>query len=419
METETKQFKSTVGPGYKNFVLFTLFLAWCLGGVDRTVISFAAIPIGKEFGLNPVDIGKIFSMFFFGYMLMQIPGGFLVDKFGPKKVLLTIVFCWSIFTAATGLVGGLTSMLVVRFIFGMAEAPFSASATVTISQIFFAKDRGRATSLYLSSSGVVMIFAPIIAANMIEAVGWRMMFFILGAFGVVIVGLFYYVFQGDKLEAARALVTEKVETLAAKPAVSFSRIMKIPMVWYILLANFTAYTLLWGIGNWMPTYLVKEFGINLKEAGTLQAIPGFGSFAGLLISGFIIDRLSDRGNRIFCFVISVICTIALYALYLGNMSITMIIIIQTIANLVVGYIAVYILAIAMKKLPVAVIGKVNGTGLFFAYLGSTLAPTIMGMLAQAGGGKISASFIYLFAASVVMTIAMAMMNPSIDKHLES
>lgn len=412
---------AAVGPKYKYLVLFALFLAWVLGGIDRTVISFAAIPIAKEFSLDPVAVGQIFSIFFLGYMIMQIPGGYLADKYGPKKVLLTIVFVWSIFTAATGLVGGLTSMLAVRFLFGAAEAPFSAAAAVVIAQVFAAKDRGKAMSLYLSSSGFVMVFAPIIAAQLIDVAGWRNLFFILGACGFGIIAVFFYTFKGDKLQQARELVTDATQTVATqvkKAEVPIAKALKIPMVWYLMLAYFATYTLLWGLGNWMPTYLVQAFNINLKEAGTLQAIPGFGSLVGFVVSGFIIDSLSDKQNKIVAVVISVISTVALYILYLGQVSVTGVVIIQTVVNLAVGFIAIYMPVLMLKKLPVEVIGRIGGIGLFCAYLGSTIAPTIMGVITKAAGGNLAASFVYIFAAGILMTLSMVFMNTSVEKHLD-
>ena len=404
---------ASIGPKYKYFVLFALFLAWILGGIDRTVISFAAIPITKEFNLDPVEVGQIFSIFFLGYMLLQIPGGFLADKYGPKKVLLTIVFVWSIFTAATGLVGGLTSMLVVRFLFGAAEAPFSAAAALLIGQIFEAKDRGKAMSLYLSSSGFVMVFAPIIAAQLIDSMGWRNLFFILGVCGVGIIALFFYTFKGDKLKQAQALVTgaaQKTTEQVAKVEIPLSQVMRIPMVWWLMVAYFATYTLLWGLGNWMPTYLVQAFNVNIKQAGTLQAIPGFGSLAGFVISGFIIDALSDKNNKIVAITVSVISTVALYILYLGQMSVTGVIVVQTIVNFAIGFVAIYMPALILKKLPVSFVGRLSGIGLFFAYLGSTIAPTVMGAITKAAGGNLAASFVYIFAAGVAMTLAMVFMK---------
>lgn len=404
---------TAVGPRYKYLVLFALFLAWILGGIDRTVISFAAIPITKEFSLDPVDVGQIFSIFFLGYMLLQIPGGFLADKYGPKKVLLTIVFVWSIFTAATGLVGGLTSMLVVRFLFGAAEAPFSAAAALLIGQIFEAKDRGKAMSLYLSSSGFVMVFAPIIAAQLIDSMGWRNLFFILGGFGIAIIAIFFYTFKGDKLQQAQELVTGAVQQSAAKVAkveIPLSQIMRIPMVWWLMVSYFATYTLLWGLGNWMPTYLVQTFNVNIKQAGTLQAIPGFGSLAGFVVSGFIIDALSDKNNRIVAVAVSVISTVALYILYLGQMTVTGVIIVQTIVNFAIGFVAIYMPALILKKLPVDFVGRLSGIGLFFAYLGSTIAPTVMGAITKAAGGNLATSFVYIFAAGIAMTLAMVFMK---------
>ena len=123
-------------------------------------------------------------------------------------------------------------------------------------------------------------------------------------------------------------------------------------------------------------------------------------------------------NRITAVVLSAASTITLYMLYIGGMTVMQVIIIQTIVNFAVAFVCIYMPAMMMKKLPVEVLGRLGGLGLFFAYLGSTLAPLAMGMLAKAAGGSIGASFVYIFGAGVVLTFAMLAMNTSVDKDLQ-
>src|SRR3954454_10644886 len=102
-------------------VVFAVTLA-ILSYIDRVCISQAAPIMSRDLGLSKVQMGSIFSAFGIAYALFEIPGGWMGDLMGPRKVLMRIVIWWSFFTAATGFVRGFWSMWVVRFLFGAGEA---------------------------------------------------------------------------------------------------------------------------------------------------------------------------------------------------------------------------------------------------------------------------------------------------------
>ncbi|HEY0097271.1 MAG TPA: MFS transporter, partial [Archangium sp.] len=104
-------------------VLLCYLVAW----LDRMAINMTGPLIRQEFQLGPDQFGWILSAFFAGYALFQIPGGMLADRIGPRKVILFALAWWSLFTALTGVVGGLVSMLAVRFLFGIGEGIFPAA----------------------------------------------------------------------------------------------------------------------------------------------------------------------------------------------------------------------------------------------------------------------------------------------------
>ena len=106
----------------RHWVLFFICLMYMITYLSRVVISVAAPAIMKEFTLTKVQMGIVFSAFVCPYALFQLPIGMLGDKFGPRKVLSTIVLLWSLFTGATALAWNLVSLVVVRALFGMSEA---------------------------------------------------------------------------------------------------------------------------------------------------------------------------------------------------------------------------------------------------------------------------------------------------------
>ena len=104
------------------YVLLLISLMYMITYMDRSNISIAAPAIAKEFGFSKTEIALVFSAFAWAYAAGQVPGGWLADFFGPKRVLLVIVPFWSLMTAATAWASGATSLFVVRFAFGLGEA---------------------------------------------------------------------------------------------------------------------------------------------------------------------------------------------------------------------------------------------------------------------------------------------------------
>ena len=139
---------------YRYKILGILFCAWLLCYVDRMVMATAIPFIAQDLLLSPLVIGGMLSAFFAGYALMQIPGGLLADRFGPRAVLTASIGWWSVLTALTGMVHGLTAMLAVRVLFGVGEGPFPPSAAKAIASWFPRREVARANGLLLASTSI-------------------------------------------------------------------------------------------------------------------------------------------------------------------------------------------------------------------------------------------------------------------------
>src|SRR3954449_11868301 len=105
----------------RHMILGLLFLAWCLSYLDRMAMNVGIVEIAKDFNLSPSALGVVLSSFFAGYALMQVPGGWLADKYGSRKIVVVSIIFWSIFTVLTGFAGSLISMIMIRFLFGIGE----------------------------------------------------------------------------------------------------------------------------------------------------------------------------------------------------------------------------------------------------------------------------------------------------------
>ena len=153
-----------------------LYIGFCVSYVDRTAINIALTSIGQDFKLAPATLGIVISAFFIGYTIMQLPGGWLSDRFGSKKVVMTSLFFWSLFTLATGFVESLAALLVVRFLFGLGEGSFPPSAFKGIAECFPTNERAKMAGVLVSSNYVGSALAPVLVVPLILYMGWRGMF---------------------------------------------------------------------------------------------------------------------------------------------------------------------------------------------------------------------------------------------------
>lgn len=132
-------------------VSLVIMLCYLVAWLDRMSISMAIPSIMKDFGFSATMAGTIMSAFFLPYALCQMPGGYLSDRIGPRKVISGALLCWSAFTAFTGMVSSFTSMLVVRFLFGVSEGFFPAPVWKLIGNWFNKKERSTANSIIIST----------------------------------------------------------------------------------------------------------------------------------------------------------------------------------------------------------------------------------------------------------------------------
>lgn len=376
--------------------------------MDRLAMSYGVVPIGKEFGLSSSLIGLVLSAFFIGYVLMQIPGGWLADKLGARKVLNVIVFVWSIFTGLTGAAWGLASLLVIRVLFGLSEASFSPAAFRMIADVFPKKENGRAIAILLSSGSLVGIVVPILSGLMITKIGWRGMFYAIGAIGVVVVVLFLLFLRPRPIQEEEIIVAP--EAKAAEPG-SIRELFKLPMVWTLIVVEFAVYTLLWGTTTWIPSYLVKARGLDLLSIGYLQAIPALASVIIMYVSGALFDKLRPATNKTISVAASAVAALTLYLMFVCP-TVPLFILYETIFSLALGFLVPYMPTVLMKAIPSKVAGSAIGIVNVAAQLGGLLTPLVIGVLVDLFKGSFVAAFAYLILFALVALVCFAILKPS-------
>ena len=301
----TATFAQTRASGIRHRVLWLTVLVYMITYMDRVCISHAAGEIRKEFGFDAVTMGWIFSAFNWSYALFQIPGGWLGDRFGPRRVLTAIVLWWSAFTAATALAWGKWSMASVRFLFGLGEAGAFPTATRALSHWLPAGERGFAQGITHSGARLGAALTPPAAVFLIAEFGWRSVFYIFGLLGALW-AVVWFTFYRDRPEqhawvneAELTLIRETGEQARSLAGVQvpWGQILRSRNLWLICAMYFCYAYSLWIYLSWFPTYLQEARGFTLKQMGFWHMVPLIAATIGDTVGGWASDLIARRtGN---------------------------------------------------------------------------------------------------------------------------
>ena len=306
-------------------ILALLFAVTTINYADRATISIAGTEIKKAFLLTPVEMGYIFSAFGWSYVLAQLPGGWLLDRFGSKAVYAASIFLWSVFTLLQGGISFLTAtattavvvLFALRFLVGAAEAPsFPANGRIVASW-FPAAERGTASAIFNSAQYfATVLFAPLMGW-ITHAYGWPAVFVVMGLLGIVVSGIWLKtVFtpkthpsvnqaELDHIAAGGALVnmdepgTQSRSFAPNSPKLNYiKQLLSNRMLMGVYVGQYCITTLTYFFLTWFPVYLVKERGMSILNAGFVAALPAICGFAGGVLGGLISDGLLRRGKSL-------------------------------------------------------------------------------------------------------------------------
>ena len=200
-------------------LVFWLLVLSTIAFLDRTNISIAGVQIAKEFKIDNPHLGWIFSAFLVGYAGFQIPGGVLVRRFGPRRVLSYCVIFWGIFTVLTALVppdmhGAIWVLFLVRVALGASSAVMYPSANQFVERWFPIHERGKANGIVFGGVGLGSAMAPPVLTSIILAYGWHVAFWFCAAVGLVAAGIWFLIAR-DKPEQHPWVSRGELEMIAA------------------------------------------------------------------------------------------------------------------------------------------------------------------------------------------------------------
>jgi MFS family permease len=282
--------------GRRTLLAFTFILS-LITFLDRVAIGAAAGSIRDELHLTPAMLAWAFSAFTFAYAAFEIPTGWMGDVFGPRKVLTRIVLWWSAFTAATGLAWNLTSLVTVRFLFGVGEAGAYPNISRSFARWFPVRERGFAHGTVFMGSRVGGAIAVPFVAYLIATFGWREAFYILGVIGVVWC-VFWWRWFRDEPAGHSSVGAAELEEIHAGLATHHHRTrLRSLLSLNLLVLCLTYFCVIYGLYfylTWLPTYFKEARGYTTQQSAFLSSMVLLTGGITTIVGGWLTDSLTRR-----------------------------------------------------------------------------------------------------------------------------
>lgn len=278
-------------------VLLTICLMYLIFYVDRVNISTAAPIIQKDLGLTATQLGIAFSAFAYPYAFFQIAGGWLGDRMGPRVTLFMCAVLVAISTAWTGMVGGLAALFMSRLVLGIGEGPAFPTATRALSNWMRPDQRGFAQGITHAFSRFGNAATPPLIAAIIVAFSWRDSFYILGGLSLFWAVLWLVYFRDDPRQHP-GIAPEDLEGLppagvaATRKEVPWGPLLK--RIMPVTLTDFCYGWILWLYLNWLPSFFLHEYKLDLKKSALFAAGVFFAGVVGDTVGGLLSDRILRR-----------------------------------------------------------------------------------------------------------------------------
>lgn len=401
-------------------ILVPLLFLYLVNFIDRNNIGFAVIGgMNADLHINNADAGLASGVFYVGYLILQIPGGVLAERFDAKRLVVVMALAWGLLAMATAAALNLPELLILRFLLGLVEGAVWPAIMVLLARWFTDRERATANSVWLIALPASFVVMGPVSGVILQATNWRWLFVLEGV-PAVLFALLVLAVGAAKPEQARWLPTAERDYILRGRANSGERV-KItgyrqailhPQV--LLLSALYLFWLVGAVGffTWMPAIVKHISAAGLTSTGLLSALPYVASVAGLLLVGRFADRTRRRRFFVAVDLAGLAAALWLSTLFNGN----------EIASLVFVVLAGFFLfamhapfwTIPMETLPPHLAGAAIGTISLIGNIGSFIGPYLMGYVQQATGSFTIAMYA-LIGSLVVSVVLAAFVRESHDK----
>ncbi|EUJ25716.1 hypothetical protein MFLO_14873 [Listeria floridensis FSL S10-1187] len=290
------------------FLLLILFIGYTCVYVDKYTIGISLVSVSQDLGFNPSEKGIILGAFFLGYTIMQIPMGYLSNRFGPKPVLVCSLIGVGLFLMIFGVGFSLLFLVVIRFLTGaLAHSGYPPSVSGFIAANIPTEKKGFAQTIMLSSSGFAMFVGPLLVAPLLTAVGWRTTYYIMG--GIVIVIALLLFFALPKPSSA------KKESGVGKVSLPFSKILKDPAIWVLIVSAFLINASVYGLTSWLASYLNETRGLPIDQVSYVSSLTGIFILVAGVGGGYIIGRYFRDKEKSIIIGTAIIGALCIYGVF--------------------------------------------------------------------------------------------------------
>jgi len=415
--TRTRRFTL---PSLRWWMFGFFVLVMIINYLDRSSLSIAMPLIGKEFHLTPGVEGLLLSSFGWTYTLMQLPGGWLVDKIKPRKIVTGSLVGWGIAEALTGVATGVMALFGMRMLLGVFEGPVQNGANTSLTRWLRRSERARGSTLVDGGGPLGTAIGGLLVTGLIIALGtWRLAFGVVGAI-TVLIGVIAWLFMRDNPASHPLIRDEEREYLAAidteaapvakRTAADYLRSRS---TWLLLSAFFGYDAVVYGLLTWAPSYVSRQQHASTALIGTWTFVIFGVGFIGEIFAGQLADRLIRAGakpNRVLRWMLGFAGLGVAVAILLVNVAPTPVVALLLIsaANFFLRWGGLYWSVPARIAHP-SDVGKISGAMNFSGNVAGIIMPILIGFIVQA-----TSSFVVVFIIFAIAGVIMALSSVGIN-----
>ncbi|MDU6409387.1 MAG: MFS transporter [Yersiniaceae bacterium] len=384
----------------RKMVLVTVLcgLGYMMYSVDRMTVSSAIGLIAAEFGLGKGESGILLSSFFFGFILFLFVAGIIADKLSGKPVLILGLMMFSLATLFTGVAGSLTSLIFYRVMTGIGEGIFWPAASLEVANVTSEKQRTTVMSLYWMGYPIGGFLGTWMGAVLGPVFGWRVVFYVAGALGIVVALLYAVLVKNDR-KPADLIARQAAERVPLRTLFRHAPVMMMALYYFVLLAGW------WIVLLWAPSYLMQVKNLTISSAGTIASLLGLTGALG----GFLLGRYCDKGDFLRRRRILMAITVA-SALLMAAMTLTPSVPLVVLLVMLLGFlgypITPIVLSVTAELVPPSLRGSAIGFVMNMGMAAGGISPIVAGYYAQ----HYTLQPVWLAAAVVILCSSLVLLG---------
>ncbi|WP_081998110.1 MFS transporter [Pantoea rodasii] len=384
----------------RKMILVTVLcgLGYMMYSVDRMTVSSAIGLIAGDFGLGKAESGILLSSFFFGFILFLFIAGIIADKLSGKPVLILGLMMFSLATLLTGVAGSFTSLIFYRVMTGIGEGIFWPAASLEVANVTSEKQRTTVMSLYWMGYPIGGFLGTWMGAMLGPIFGWRVVFYVAGAMGMVVALLYLLLVKNDRKPAA-LIARQAAERVPLKTLFRHAPVLLMAAFYFVLLAGW------WIVLLWAPSYLMQVKNLSIGTAGTIASLLGITGALG----GFVLGRYCDKGDfkrrRTLLMSITFVSGLVMAAMSF-NLSVPLVIVLVLMLGFLGYPITPIVLSLTAELVPPSLRGSAIGFVMNMGMAAGGISPIVAGYYAQ----HFSLQPVWLAAALVIVCSSVVLLG---------